>query len=237
MSALGPARRASPQERVRASARSARMGHVLVVEQRQELAPAPRRRARGGPADRARTRLGGGHAAAPSAAPGRRPALERRPRWRAPWSCWASIQSWVASTPSRRAASRASTVASSALATLESISATRAWAVARPRAVVEVLLGERPVEHEGEQRARGVEPLRERRRRPRPGGGCRGRGPAGSSADLDREVARAARSRPSAPPPSRGPGCPCTSVIISSSRVAAFCPAASASKSVTTSSA
>src|SRR2546426_573821 len=48
----------------------------------------------------------------------------------------ASIQSWVASTPSRVAASRDSAAASSASPTLESISATRAKALVRARGPV-----------------------------------------------------------------------------------------------------
>src|SRR3989441_3061020 len=55
---------------------------------------------------------------------------------RADCSRWASIQSWVGSTPSLAAASRESATASSASPTLASISATRANAVARARAPV-----------------------------------------------------------------------------------------------------
>src|SRR5438445_150299 len=51
-------------------------------------------------------------------------------------SRWASIQSCVASTPRRTAASRDSTAASSASVTFDSISATRANALARPRCPV-----------------------------------------------------------------------------------------------------
>ena len=86
--------------------------------------------------------------------------------------------------PSRRAASRESSVASSALDTLESRSATRAWAVARPRGGAEVLLGERLVEHEGRgagaprRAARGARPAPSARRR------LSGSWPVGSTATL-----------------------------------------------------
>ena len=95
---------------------------------------------------------------------------------RAPWSCCASIQSWVASTPRRRPPRATSVVASSALATLDSSSATRAWAVARPRGRAEVLLGERAVEDEGQQASARRRAAREAPRRLRPAGGCPDRG-------------------------------------------------------------
>ena len=208
------------------------MRHVLVLR-RQKLGPRRRQVEEEEQVALGEARRGPGRSPSASAAGG---SDRWRPRRRAPWSCWASIQSWVGVDAELAARPRA-----------RARSPPRRWGPwtsrarpARRRCAAARRCRGRP--RRAPDRGRRTRMLRGRRRARDGGRGALGAQEAvgvvagGEQRDLHREAPRPSRTRPCAvtdQPRFRTPW----SAQQLLGGLAAFWPAASASKSVTTSSA